>query len=91
VDKQQESRSALAHGMEWASRVTTIGLMFALPAALGYGADSWLHTTPWGTVIGAGLGFATGMLQTVRMSRQLPGGSASRDDRGPGGPRGTTS
>jgi len=90
VIKQQESQSPLALGIAWASRVTTIGLMFALPAMLGYGVDSWLHTTPAGTIVGAGVGFATGMLQTVRMSRQLPGGSASRDDRGPKGPRGTT-
>jgi ATP synthase protein I len=94
VDKQQESRSPLALGMEWASRITTIGLMFALPAMVGYGVDSWLHTTPVGTIIGAGLGFATGMLQTVRMSRQLPGGSVSPkkrswDESGPKGPQGT--
>jgi ATP synthase protein I len=94
VDKQQESRSPLALGMEWASRITTIGLMFALPAMLGYGVDSWLHTTPAGTILGAGLGFVSGMLQTVRMSRQLPGGSVSpknrpRDESGPEGPQGT--
>lgn len=96
MDKQQESQSPLALGIEWASRITTIGLMFALPAMLGYGVDSWLHTTPAGTIAGAGLGFAVGMLQTVRMSRQLGGGSVSRQDRsrdggGPKGPRGTPS
>lgn len=94
--KQQESQSPLALGIEWASRITTIGLMFALPAMLGYGVDSWLHTTPAGTIAGAGLGFASGMLQTVRMSRQLRDGSVSRGNQsrkgsGPQGPQGTPS
>jgi ATP synthase protein I len=91
VVKQQESQSALGLGLEWASRVTTIGLMFALPALLGHGADRWLHTTPAGTITGAVLGFVAGMLQILRMSRQLAGGSVSRekstgDGRSPNGP-----
>ncbi|MGP0068534.1 MAG: AtpZ/AtpI family protein [Isosphaeraceae bacterium] len=94
--KQHQSRSPLALGIEWASRVTTIGLMFALPALLGYGADRWLHTTPAGTIAGAGLGFVAGMVQTMRMSRELAGGSMSRekrsgDERGPKGPPRTPS
>jgi hypothetical protein len=76
-------------GIEWASRVTTIGLEFALPPLLGYGVDSWLRTTPVATITGAVLGFATGMMHTVSMVRQLPGqvrGRADqrfRDGRGP--------
>jgi len=81
VVKQQESQSPLALGIEWASRVTTIGLMFALPAMLGYGVDRWLHTAWAGTIAGAVLGFVTGMLQTMRMSRQLASGSVSREKR----------
>ncbi len=90
VVKHQESRSSLALGMEWASRVTTIGLMFALPALVGYGVDRWLHTAWAGTIAGAGLGFVTGMVQTMRMSRQLAEESVPREGR-PGdekGPRG---
>ena len=94
--ERPESRSSLALGMEWAARVTTIGLEFALPVALGYGVDSWLHTTPAGTIAGAVLGFATGMLHTVRMAGQLAGESGPRksrspDERGPQGPPGTPS
>jgi ATP synthase protein I len=93
VVEPPESRSPLAVGMEWASRVTTIGLEFALPVVLGYGVDSWLHTTPAGIILGALLGFALGMLHAVQMARQL-GGEAmapkgrSPDERKPQGPTG---
>lgn len=94
--ERPESRSSLALGMEWASRVTTIGLEFALPVALGYGVDAWLHTTPAGTIIGAVLGFAAGMSHTLRMARQLAGESGPRksrspDEQGPQGPPRTPS
>ena len=75
--RPHESRTSLAIGVEWASRVTSIGLMFALPALLGYGVDHWLNTTPSGTITGAIVGFITGMLQTVQMSRQLVEGSGT--------------
>ncbi len=81
MDKQPESRSAVALGFEWASRVTTIGMEFALPAMIGYGVDSWLHTAPAVTIVGAVVGFILGMLHAVRMTRQLTGGSGSRDSR----------
>jgi hypothetical protein len=75
-------------GIEWASRVTTIGLEFALPPLLGYGVDSWLRTTPVAMITGAVLGFATGMMATVKMARQFSDqarGKAGRcrDDRSP--------
>lgn len=54
-----------------ASKVTTIGLEFALPAAAGYGVDSWLGTMPAATVCGVILGFIVGMLHAVRMSRTM--------------------
>jgi ATP synthase protein I len=75
VAEQPESPSPLSVGLEWASRITTIGLEFVLPMVLGYGVDSWLRTTPVGTVAGAVLGFALGMWQTIRMTRRLPGQS----------------
>ncbi len=83
--ERPESRSSLALGMEWASRVTTIGLMFALPAVVGYGVDSWLHTIPVATITGAVLGFAAGMSNAVRMARQFAGGSGDRESRPPRG------
>jgi hypothetical protein len=73
VVEQPESPSPLSVGIEWASRITTIGLEFVLPMVLGYGMDSWLRTSPFGTLAGAVLGFALGMWQTIRMGRRLPG------------------
>jgi F0F1-type ATP synthase assembly protein I len=63
-------------GLDLASRVTTIGLEFALPAAAGYGLDSWLGTKPAATVCGVVLGFIVGMFHAVRMSREMSGDTA---------------
>jgi ATP synthase protein I len=73
VVEQREPRSPLGVGLELASRVTTIGLEFALPAAAGYGLDTWLRTMPVATVIGVVLGFLVGMLHAVRISREFSG------------------
>ena len=72
--EKPESRSPLGVGLDLASRVTSIGLEFALPAAAGYGLDSWLGTMPAATVSGVVLGFIVGMLHVLRMSREMSGG-----------------
>jgi len=74
LSKQPDRRSSLAIGLDLASRVTTIGLEFALPAAAGYGLDSWLGTMPAATVAGVVLGFLAGMYHAVRMASRMPGG-----------------
>jgi ATP synthase protein I len=83
VIEQPEPRSPLGVGLDLATRVTTIGLEFALPAAAGYGLDSRLGTMPAATVTGVLLGFLIGMLHAVRMSREMVG-----DPSRPGGRRG---
>ena len=65
-----ERRSALSAGVEWASRISTIGLEFALPPLAGAGLDRWWGTSPWATVVGAALGFAVGMMHLLRVARQ---------------------
>lgn len=42
------------------------GAAIIVGALLGYGADSFLHTAPWGLGIGLALGFATGVVNVVR-------------------------
>jgi F0F1-type ATP synthase assembly protein I len=73
VAEHRESRSRLAVGLEWASRITTIALEFSLPALLGYALDHWWHTTPAGTLVGAVLGFAAGMVHTLKLAQQPQG------------------
>jgi ATP synthase protein I len=81
VADQREPRSPLGVGLELASRITTIGLEFALPPMAGFGVDRWLGTTPVGTIVGSVLGFAVGMLHTVRMSSSLADGPRRPNNR----------
>jgi ATP synthase protein I len=74
VADQREPRSPLGVGLELASRITTIGLEFALPPMAGFGVDRWLGTAPVGTIVGSVLGFVVGMLHAVRMSSDLAPG-----------------
>ena len=34
---------------------------------MGYGADAWLGTMPWGMVVGLGFGFAAGVTTIYRV------------------------
>jgi ATP synthase protein I len=45
------------------------GAAIIVGALLGYGADFFLHSSPWGLVIGFGLGFVTGVVNVVRSVR----------------------
>ena len=36
---------------------------------LGYLADKWMHTSPWLTIVGGALGFASSMIDIVRRYR----------------------
>ncbi len=36
---------------------------------LGYGADYFLPTSPWGVMIGVGLGFVAGVVNVVRAAQ----------------------
>lgn len=42
------------------------GAAIIVGALLGFGADYFLHSSPWGLVIGFGLGFAAGVVNVVR-------------------------
>ena len=70
---EPEGRSSLSVGFEWASRISTVGLEFALPPLLGAYLDSKAHTSPLLTLIGVILGFAVGMFHILRIGRGQPG------------------
>lgn len=45
------------------------GAAIIVGALLGYGADYFLPTSPWGLIVGFGLGFAAGIVNVVRVAR----------------------
>jgi F0F1-type ATP synthase assembly protein I len=81
VAKQPEQRSAVAVGVEVASRVTTVALGFSVPPLVGFGLDRWWGSTPVATMVGIVLGFVSGLLQTLRLAKDLPGSKRSASGR----------
>jgi ATP synthase protein I len=45
------------------------GAAIIVGALLGFGADYFLHTDPWGLGIGLGLGFVAGVVNVVRTAQ----------------------
>jgi ATP synthase protein I len=45
------------------------GAAVLVGALLGIGTDHFLHTDPWGLIIGLGLGFAAGIVNVVRVAQ----------------------
>lgn len=45
------------------------GAAIIVGALLGYGADTFLHSSPWGLLVGLLLGFAAGIANIVRVAR----------------------
>jgi len=86
----KRKRPPLAEAMEWASLITAVSLMMALPAAAGAWADARLGTTPWLVLAGALLGIGAGMthlfarLSEPRGTRRNAGRHVSKTDRPPG-------
>jgi hypothetical protein len=82
--QKPDHRSALSIGMDWGTRVTTIGLEFALPAFLGFFLDRYMSTAPWMTVLGAFLGLGIGMVHLVRLASELSASTRKSGSAGPG-------
>ncbi|MEO6808595.1 MAG: AtpZ/AtpI family protein [Isosphaeraceae bacterium] len=80
-----EPRSPLSAGLQWASRITSLGLMFALPTLAGVYIDRQFGSSPVGTLVGAVVGFVTGMVQLLQIARsgQNPKPTPGPDCRGP--------
>ncbi|MGD9981049.1 MAG: AtpZ/AtpI family protein [Hyphomonadaceae bacterium] len=47
------------------------GAAIIVGALLGYGVDYFLHTSPWGLVIGFSLGFVAGIVNVVRVAQSF--------------------
>jgi len=47
------------------------GAAILVGSLLGYGIDYFLHTSPWGLVIGLAVGFAAGVVNVVRVAQSF--------------------
>ncbi len=73
TEQTPDDRSPMSTGLQWSTRLISIGLEMALPAAGGDWLDSRIGTSPIFTAVGGLLGFAAGMLHLLRISRQQGG------------------
>ena len=62
-----DDRPALVVAMQWVSQITTVSLVMALPAGLGYWLDVKWGTRPWLVSCGAMLGLIIGMRHLLQM------------------------
>ena len=67
-----DGRSQAAVGIEWASRISTIGMELAVPAGAGYWLDKRWDTQPWLLIAGAVLGFAVFMYHIFQLAGVIP-------------------
>ena len=55
-------------------RMAGVGIEFivavALFAGIGYAIDRWRGSSPWGVLIGAGIGFAVGLRAMIRAANR---------------------
>jgi hypothetical protein len=80
-------QSLVSQGVRWATRVTSIGLEFALPALLGGYLDRRLGTGSLLTILGAVFGFVAGMVHLMAIAREETGAPAAGRGRGAAGSR----
>jgi ATP synthase protein I len=79
VKEQADDRSSLALGLEWSSRITTVALEMVVPALIGYWIDLKLGTRLVFLILGTALGFVTGLMSLLRMTRSAKP-NRERDD-----------
>lgn len=65
--KVQANSSGMALGMRMASEFVSAILVGGL---FGFGFDYWLKSSPIGMMAGLGLGFAAGVMNLIRASRE---------------------
>lgn len=69
VPHAPDDRPPFVKAIEWSARITAVGLQMVLPALVGYWLDTRLGTKGVFVLLGAVLGFASGMVQIIRWGR----------------------
>ena len=64
-----DPRSPMSVGIEWASKISSLGFLFAIPPILGYVLDHKVGSAPVGLLVGMLLGFGGGMIYILRLAR----------------------
>ena len=80
MKEHRDDRSSLALGLEWSSRITTVALEMVVPALVGYWIDLKLGTRLVFLVSGTVLGFVTGLMSLLRMTRPVKPDREREDD-----------
>jgi ATP synthase protein I len=68
-----ETGDSTSVGILWASRITAVGLEFALPVLAGLFLDRKWSLGPLGVIAGGVLGFTLGMVHLLRISHDGTG------------------
>jgi hypothetical protein len=66
-----DDRSPIAIGLEWSTRIITLGLEMAIPTVGGYWLDKHWGTLPFFVCVGAFVGVAIAVWQFFLIARQL--------------------
>lgn len=84
MSKADEAEQRRAMGEAWRIGLElVVGVFVGL--FIGWQADKWLGTAPWLLLVGLALGFAGGLLNVIRLARQiqpksLPGKAVPDDE-----------
>jgi F0F1-type ATP synthase assembly protein I len=66
--------------MSWASRISNIGFQMALPPLLGWWVDRRWGTEPWLLIVGACVGFGSGMVSILKLANSFDQKKPSEGD-----------
>ena len=80
VKENRDDRSPLALGLEWSSRITTVALEMVVPSLIGYWIDLKLGTPLVFLISGTVLGFVTGLISLLRLTRPAKPNRERDDD-----------
>lgn len=64
-------RSPIAVGLQWATRITSVSMMFVVPTGIGWWCDQRWGTAPWLLLTGVAVGMVTGAMAFWQIVKEL--------------------